>query len=291
MSCEHAVFVKAKDMTFEDQGGDRGVPIRSVSRSLSVLQAVNAAGSLSLTEIARTVKLPYATVVRLVATLVHEGMIEKEPDRKNYRPTVLVQSLSSGYKDHSQLGAVARPHIIALTAKHGWAVAVSTRFGMNMIVRECTHAVARYNLSTYYPGFVYPMLQSAAGMVYMAFSSERERHLMRRELSETEVVDSMQLSGISEAALEDIRQRGFATRGRNRFTIPEGKNSAIAAPIFLDGQLAGTLALIFLASTLSMENAVTRVAGDVVDTAHAISRSLSRVRAGLEGLQGDLGDA
>jgi IclR family mhp operon transcriptional activator len=253
-----------------------------------VLQAVNAAGSMSLMEIARAVKLPYATVVRLVATLVHEGMIEKESDRKNYRPTVLVQSLSSGYKDHSQLGAVARSHIVALTAKHGWAVAVSTRFGMNMIVRECTHAVARYNLSTYYPGFVYPMLQSAAGLVYMAFSSERERYLIRKELSEAEAADRVSLGAVSDAALDDIRARGFATRGRNRFTIPEGKNSAIAAPIFLDGQLAGTLALIFLASTLSMEAAVDRCAGDVMDTARAVGRSLSLVRAGLEGLHSDL---
>jgi IclR family mhp operon transcriptional activator len=162
---------------------ERGVPIRSVSRSLAVLQVINFAGSMSLMEIAKAVKLPYATTARLVLTLIHEGMIEQEPSRKNYRPTVLVQSLASGYVDHSHIGAVARPHIVDLTKKHGWPVAVSTRFGMNMIVRECTHTISPYTLSTYYPGFVYPLLESAAGLVYLAFSSQRDRELSRDDLA------------------------------------------------------------------------------------------------------------
>lgn len=255
---------------------ERGVPIRSVSRSLAVLQVINAAGSLSLMEIARAVKVPYATAARLVLTLLHEGMIEKEPDRKNYRPTMLVQSLASGYNDHSHLGAVARQHIVDLTNKHGWPVAVSTRFGMNMIVRECTHTLSRYTLSTYYPGFVYPLLQSAAGLVHLAFSSERDRDLSRHGLV---ISDQPDLGFTSEAALEDVRAKGYATRGRNRFTVPEGKNSAIAAPIFHHGRLCGTLALIFLASATRMDKAVELCAQDVVDTARAVSRDLDRLDA------------
>jgi IclR family mhp operon transcriptional activator len=258
---------------------ERGVPIRSVSRSLAVLQVINSAGSMSLMEIARAVKLPYATAARLVLTLLYEGMIEKEPDRKNYRPTVLVQSLASGYNDHSHLGAVARPHIVDLTNKHGWPVAVSTRFGMNMIVRECTHTISPYTLSTYYPGFVYPLLQSAAGLVYLAFSSERDRDLSRDDLAESEHPDHNALSFTSEAALDDIRAKGFATRGRNRFTVPEGKNSAIAAPIFHHGQLCGALALIFLASSMRMDKAVALCAQDVVDAARAVGHDLDQLDA------------
>jgi IclR family mhp operon transcriptional activator len=257
---------------------ERGVPIRSVSRSLAVLQAINSTGSMSLMEIARAVKLPYATAARLVLTLLHEGMIEKEPDRKNYRPTPLVQSLASGYSDHSHLGAVARPHIVDLTNKHGWPVAVSTRFGMNMIVRECTHTISPYTLSTYYPGFVYPLLESAAGLVYLAFSTERDRHLSRDDLA-SEHPTSADICLTSEAALEHIRAKGYATRGRNRFTVPEGKNSGIAAPIFHHAQLCGTLAIIFLASSMRMDKAETLCAQDVVDAARAISRDLDQMEA------------
>jgi IclR family mhp operon transcriptional activator len=232
---------------------------------------------MSLMEIARAVKLPYATAARLVLTLLHEGMIEKEPDRKNYRPTVLVQSLASGYSDHSHLGAVARRHIVDLTNKHGWPVAVSTRFGMNMIVRECTHTISPYTLSTYYPGFVYPLLQSAAGLVYLAFSSERDRRLSRDDLPAPEQTDAETGCFTSEAALQDVRAKGYATRGRNRFTLPEGKNSGIAAPIFHHGQLCGTLAIIFLASSMRMDKAEALCAQDVVDAARAVSQDLDRL--------------
>lgn len=258
---------------------ERGVPIRSVSRSLAVLQAINSAGSMSIIEIARAVKVPYATGARLVLTLVHEGMIEKEPGRKSYRPTILVKSLASGYNDHSQLGAVARPHIVALTKKHGWPVAVSTRFGMNMIVRESTHTISPYTLSTYYPGFVYPLLQSAAGLVYLAFSSEHDRALSRDELGTADDLDHNALGFTSEAALDEIRAQGFATKGRNRFTVPEGKNSAIAAPIFQNGELCGALALIFLASSTPMKKAIEVCAQDVVDAAKAVGQDLDRLAA------------
>lgn len=253
---------------------ERGVPIRSVSRSLAVLQAVNLAGSMSLMEIARAAKVPYATASRLVLTLVHEGMLEKEPGRKNYRPTPLVQSLASGYQDHSGIAAVARPHIVALTGRHGCPVAISTRFGANMIVRDCTHTLSPFTLSTYYPGFVYPLLHSAAGLVYLAFSDEREQRLLRQAFADLGHADGSALSATSEAVLEDIRRKGYATRARNRFTVPEGKNSAIAAPIFQDGRLHGAVALIFLASAMRMDKAVDLFAADLMATAAAISRDL-----------------
>ncbi len=256
---------------------ERGVPIRSVSRSLAVLREINAAGSMSIIELARAVKVPYATAARLVETLVYEGMVERELDRKHYRPTILVQSLASGYSDHSQLGAVARRHIVDLTNKHGWPVAVSTRFGMNMIIRDCTHAISPYTLSTYYPGFVYPLLQSAAGLVYLAFSSDRDRDLSRNDFISAEQEDHDVPSMTSEGALNDIREKGFATRGRNHFTVPEGKNSAIAAPIFHNGQLCGTLALIFLASATRMDKAVALCAQDVVDAARAVGNDLDQM--------------
>lgn len=255
---------------------ERGVPIRSVSRSLAVLQAINSAGSLSLMEIARAVRVPYATGARLVSTLVYEGMIEKEPGRKNYRPTCLVQSLASGYNDHSRLGAASRARVVDLTKKHGWPVAVSTRFGMNMIVRESTHTISPYTLSTYYPGFVYPLAQSAAGLVYLAFSGDRDLALSRDALMASDDPENAALAWTSDAALDEIRAQGFATRGRNRFTAPEGKNSAIAAPIFHHGELCGTLALIFLAASTPMNKAVTLCAQDVVDAASAIGRDLDQ---------------
>ena len=76
---------------------EKGVPIRAITRGLSVLKAINRGGSITMMQIARTSSVPYPTACRIVQTLLHEGMIEREPARKRYRATALVQSLASGY--------------------------------------------------------------------------------------------------------------------------------------------------------------------------------------------------
>ncbi len=260
----------------DDHPDKKGDSIRTVSRCLAVLQAINRAGSLSMMQVARATNLPYATAARLVMTLLHEGMIEREPVRRQYRPTILVRTLASGYQDHNHIGAVARPRIVALTERHGCPVVVSTRLGLNMVVRECTHDLSHFTLSTYYPGFVYPLAESAAGLVYLAYSSSRERQLSRKALEQSSEISANDLTFVSETAMDSVRSQGFATRGRNRFTAPEGKNSGIAAPIFHNGQLCGTLSLIFLASSMRMDKAVERYAQDVMDTAKAIGEDLDR---------------
>ena len=253
-----------------------GVPIRSVSRSLAVLKAINIAGSMSLTEISQAARLPYATAARVVLTLLHEGMIEREPDRKKYRPTELVQSLASGYQDHSRLSSVARDYLVAFTAKHGWVAVVSTRLGMNMIVRDCTHSISPYTLAPYYPGFQYPILKSAGGRAYLAFCSETERELARKEpLASRQIQDRGTLgSFISEEAFAEIRAQGYATEGRNRFTQPPGKNSAISVPIFSQNKIHGVVSIVFMASAMSMDKAVTLYVQELTAMAADISAEL-----------------
>ena len=66
---------------------EKGVPVRSISRCLAMLKFINSSGPVSLMEIAKAVALPYPTTIRIVQTLIHEGMIESEPVRKLYRAT------------------------------------------------------------------------------------------------------------------------------------------------------------------------------------------------------------
>ena len=54
---------------------EKGVPIRAITRGLSVLQAINRGGSITMMEIARSSQVPYPTACRIVQTLLHEGMI------------------------------------------------------------------------------------------------------------------------------------------------------------------------------------------------------------------------
>ena len=260
------------------QGAERDGNVRAISRGLAVLQAVNRGGSVTMMEICRTAHIPYPTACRIVQTLMDEGMIEREPARKRYRPTALVRTLSFGFQDEGDLVAVARPHIVALTNKLAWPVSVTTRVGPVMMVRDSTHKLTSLTLHNYVPGFTLPIIECSTGKAYLAFCGEEERRGVLQGLRQLDgPAERMAvLLTSNERMLDDIRARGFATQARNAYTATPGKTSSIAVPLFQNNQVAGALALIFFASAVSMAEAEGRFVAALQETARAISAELAQ---------------
>lgn len=255
---------------------DRGVPIRSVSRSIAVLQCINRAGSLSLMEIARAVALPYPTAFRIIQTLMHEGLVECEPARKHYRATQLVQSLSSGYRDHGNLLLRARPHIVALTQRHGWPISVVTHVGRSMMVRDSTHQLTSLTFTNYAPGFTLPILECASGHAYLAHVPAEERAGILNGLEAVERRSHMLELFKNERLVQRIREDGYATFDRNPNTAVPGKTSSIGVPIFEGEHVAGAMTLVFFSSAMSMAEAVRRYVDDLKAVAAAVGAELDR---------------
>jgi IclR family mhp operon transcriptional activator len=256
---------------------EKGVPIRSISRCISVLQAINRAGDLSLMEIARRAKVPYPTACRIVQTLLHEKLIEREPTRKHYRPTALIHSLSNGFQIRSQLVAVAREHIVALTKLHGWPVSLATRVGQSMVIRDSTHALTSLTFNNYDPGYTLPILECAAGKAYLAHADEDEQEMIIRDIrTGGGAWDALTMRLLESGSLvEDIRKVGYAVKGRNRYTETPGKTSSIARPIFGAHGVVGSIVLIFFSSAMKIDDAVAKYDDDLRRTAEAISRELT----------------
>ena len=188
---------------------ERGIPIRSISRCIAVLQAINRHGSLTLMQIARTSRLPYPTACRILQTLMHEGLIESEPTRKRYRATGLVRTLSQGFLNQDELVTEARPFIVALTRKFGWPVAVTTRIGQSMMIRDNTQDLTALTSNFYPPGYMMPLLECASGQVYVAHLDDDER---RRVIDALEQIDGRAPTlpqFRSDEAIARIRADGF----------------------------------------------------------------------------------
>lgn len=251
--------------------------IRSIGRSLAVLRVVNQAGAMSMMEIAKAVGVPYPTACRIVHTLQEEGMLEREASRKFYRPTALVQSLSQGYHDHSNLVGNARSFLEQLTRKHFWPVSLTSRVGQLMIVRDCTHALSPMALTNYHPGATFPLLECASGHVMLAFGDdeERQRWLDAAEACDTPP-DSLTLQRLrSDDFARQIRENGYAVRCHNRFTNTPGRTSSIAVPIFLRGEVWGTITLIFFSVSMKLETAVERYTEDLKQAAQGVTLRLA----------------
>jgi len=255
---------------------EKGVPIRSLSRGIAVLQAINRGGSLSMMEIARTSRVPYPTACRIVQTLLHEELIEREPARKKYRPTALVQTLAHGFQGHAPLVKAARPHIVEVTRKLGWPISLSTHVGHSMVIRDSTHALTALTFNSYYPGYLLPILECAAGIVMLSYMTDAERDgilyglKLMPDRSMGHMIHLFEEGGLS----EQIRRDGFAARGNNRFTRNPGKTSSIAVPIITEEGVVGTLTLAYFSAAIKMHDAVQRFAEPLKLAASAIASDM-----------------
>ncbi len=255
---------------------EKGVPIRSISRSIAALKAINRQGSLSMMEIARASAVPYPTACRIVQTLLYEGLIEQEPARKRYRATAMVQTLAAGFQHDDRLVDAARPHIVALTERVGWPVSIAVRVGRNMMLRDSTHARTSLTFEQYYPGFTLPILDSASGKLSMAFAPDEERATLLKWMYVSQDIDPAYLKTAAISLdVEKIRALGYATQGRNHFNLTPGKTSSIAVPIFLNGTFEAAMTMVFFVNAMKLDEAIDRYLGDLKATAAAISLTLS----------------
>lgn len=260
---------------------DQDSGIRSISRALGILRAINRSGSLTLTEIARAVDVPYATALRIARALVSEGVIEREPDRKRYRPTALVQSLAYGFQNHDQLVVTARPHIVALTQELYWPISIVNRVGNAMVVRDSTSTRTPLTFNHYYPGWQVPLTVSASGRVYLANCTAD----VRKELIDYYRVDATSAELATLQAFEEsgeaekIRNQGYAAAARTGYSANPGKTSSIAVPLFLGDELSGSVTLVFFAAAMPLNEAVSRFVGPMQKTAARISEDMLRSSA------------
>jgi len=258
---------------------EKGVPIRTVSRSLQVLQLMNRNDSMTLMEISRAIHLPYPTTFRIVQTLIHEGFMECESARKRYRVTRQVQSLSSGYNERGNLIKVARPFIVELTLRFGWPVTISTGVGQAVIIRDSTYAMSSLALNHYYPGYTFPLLDCAAGLVHLAWMGEAERGELLDHLQE-ELGGGSGLERCRGSDWADsIRQQGYVVHERSQCTANPGRTSSLATPILLEGFEQGQLTLSYFSDDLNAEQAIQRYAETLQGCARDIAQALAQARA------------
>ncbi|MBK5517923.1 helix-turn-helix domain-containing protein [Pseudomonas sp. TH10] len=258
---------------------EKGVPIRTVSRSFAVLKLINRHDTMTLMEIARASHLPYPTAYRIVQTLVHEGLIECEPARKKYRVTRQVMNLSQGYSDQGNLVAVARPFIVDLTLRFDWPVTLTSGVGTTVMIRDSTYEMSALSFNRYYPGYTIPLLECAAGQVHLAFMEAHEREELLVCLEELDG-QSATLERFRDGSLfARIRADGFTQHERSQDTANPGQTSSLAAPILLYGEEEAQLTLSYFSIELAPQQAIDRYAIALKSCAAEISRALEQSRA------------
>ncbi len=181
----------------------------ALSRGLVIMTSLGeAGGSLSLSELARRVDLPRATVRRALLTLVHLGYAVEDGRQFSLTPQVL--RLAAAYLGSSHAAAILQPRCESLAAEYDATFSVAALEGEDAVMVAYATPRRMY-MEARGIGLRLPAFCSAVGRVLLAGLPpiERERFLAQltpRAITPLTVTDKQILGEI----LAQVGRSGFA---------------------------------------------------------------------------------
>ncbi len=244
-------------------------PIRALIRGLDALTVLNLKNGATVSEVAQEIRLPRTTTYRILETLSHAGYVFRDPVDDRYRLTIMVRGLSDGFDDEAWVTQIARPHLNALTKELVWPVAICSLSGTSMMVRESTDHSSPLAVERYSAGVRVPLLTSASGRAFLAWSSAAQRDSLLDILSRS-TREADQLAGDRaevQKILAEVRSQGYATASRPRRVTDE---ITMAVPVQIEDRVRGAVSIRFSGTAVPMKLAIERFVPKLRETAGRI---------------------
>jgi IclR family transcriptional regulator, pca regulon regulatory protein len=170
--------------------------LEALARALHIIQAFNRdRRQLTLSDIARLVDLPRASVRRTLHTLIHLGFAETDGRVFRLRPRIL--TLASAYLRSNSISDILQPAVERMAADVGEACSAAVLDGDDVIMIAHASPNRVVNVSAQI-GFRLPAISSSLGRVLLAALDDREldrrlRRIEPKKLTSATVVDRVEL--------------------------------------------------------------------------------------------------
>lgn len=244
-------------------------PIRTATRILAVLVAVNRRSRATLTQVASDVSLPVPTTLRLLRSLVSEEYIERDAADGRYQPTARVSLLSCGFDEEAWVAKTARPLLEKLGDEIRWPISLATPLGVRMSVRVNTDKSSPLAVRRYAIGFTVPMLGSAAGRVYLAYCDPAQRSMLLDALRHSDDEDD-HIARDRETVKTLLT--GIRRSGHTFHHVPRRVSdlTTLAVPVLAGERVIGCIVVRFARSAVSDATALKQFLAPLQATAAAI---------------------
>jgi IclR family transcriptional regulator, mhp operon transcriptional activator len=228
-------------------------PIRALSRGLEVLAELNRRERAAIHTLSSAVRLPRTTTFRILETLRSAGFVERDPHDDCYRPTVHVRSLADGFDDEAMIAHIGKAYLPVLAEQIVWPIDIATPAGTSMLIRETSRSPLA--LEPNGTGNRLPMLTSAAGRTYLAFSKAAVREAILEVLAHAPSPDERLARDRPEIEriLHECRQQGFGLSQRARRISDE---ITLALPLRSADRVLGTLAVRYAVTAVPLRSAI-----------------------------------
>ena len=225
-------------------------------RTLQILTALSRDPDSTVTILRGLTGISRPAIYRILDILLDLGYVARRQHTGTYSLTSKIRLLTDNFRDEDQLAEIAGPILGALQQRVTWPTDLVRYKDGAMLCVETTRAKSPLVLERDGIGSRIPVLKSAVGLAFLAFSAEETRELVLRTLRTSAEVDG-ELTGrpdILSAILEETRRRGYGIRPPDY----RPKTCSIAVPVGTDGRVLGCVAIEFMRSALTPGEAAGR---------------------------------
>ncbi len=215
--------------------------IQILDRTIAILDCFNLDKPvLGVREIARKTKLSPSTVGRIMAYMKEMGILNQDPESRQYMMGSKVLAWAGIYTVTSDVRTVALPVMVRLQEQTRETISLYFLEGSERVCierlesPETVRIVARV-------GRRIPLYAGSAGKVFLAFLPENRREMILRDIDLVPMTErTMTDLDALRANLDQIRQKGYAV-SRGEWIIDA---SGTAAPIFdQHGQITAAISI------------------------------------------------
>ena len=242
-------------------------PVRVLLRGLELIQALNRYGPMTTAALSQKLRLARTTVNRCLATLEGMDLVHRDESRR-FALNLRAKTLSHGFDAAAERLEPVRRALQELAPKVQWPITLFRFQFPDMVVEDATDRSSGFAVEFFERGTLLPVLTTASGRVFLAYSSPRVReaileHVWPRRPEETQA--AWPDLAAFERDLAATRERGFGKAIRPLRLTEQG---SIAIPILVDGEPVAALAVRFALSAVSFEDARRRLLPALQEIVH-----------------------
>lgn len=247
-------------------------PKSSLARGLLVLESFSREkDSYSLAELTASLRIPSASLYRIVKELSLMNYLRYEEESKRYYLGIRVLSLGFSLLASMELREIARPHMEKLSREFNKTVnlAIFDRTAMVYVERIRVPGIRAFNISV---GARLPLWNTAVGKAVLAYiDPQRIDELLKKSDSLDDFrVDKNKLRN----ELANVRKKGFAL---NNQEFSRGI-LAVAVPVFSSEGVVGAINIAAEPEDVTIETLTKEYAPKLISVGRELSRALGWYR-------------
>lgn len=228
-------------MVTGENGTDTVILVPAVDKAFRVLEMLKSEGAeYTIVEIARELKLNKSTVHKLLVTLNHHGVVQRDESSKKFRLGIAFVEFGNIALNNIDIRRAAKPFLKTLMEFSGETACLASLQGTKVVIVDKKEPPIQIRVAPQL-GWRFPATLNSMGKALLAWLPDhRVEEIMRREGLPARTSKSITDPAAYKAELAATRERGYATEYEE---FHDGVNG-VAAPVFdARGRVAASVAV------------------------------------------------